>query len=87
MNTPVLLIGGPVDGRRQIMETPLPMYWHIQELSGGYSEFEFPKIATHEYRLLPLTIKETGIVHALYAHSSVEDWRSALIDGYRDERA
>lgn len=92
-----LFIGGPEDGRRQVIDHT-PDLWHFETMPDADAMFyqairdtrpspiKFEAVR-HTYR--QVSFSPVGLVNGacLYVHSSVTDWMAALIDGYRGARS
>lgn len=87
MTTPILFIGGPIDGRRRTMQdlpnfilvaTPPPHTHRNMPLASA--QIEPPPIHQETYQL----VRMVGAA-SLYVHTSIKDPLLALIEGYRKE--
>jgi len=91
MSTPALFIGGPWDGRRQVLRHGAAVV-HANEFPGAPMTGAEPPVGSleiirHEYRHVPLPCYPRGCsVQAIYLHSSVPDLMPALVAGYREAR-
>lgn len=92
MSYPVLLVGGPADGRRLILKERMP-YFLVPEFPafGSYSiegedEFKKVEIIEHVYKLQRLSSPDGEFKNpSVYVHSSVNNVLYALVNGYREE--